>query len=367
MKILTFLKSHAVLCIAVFAAAVTVFFVPPDAEYASYFDFATLGCLFATLAVVCALGEIHFFEFLARKIVVKFKNVRAIVFALVFITYFGSMILANDMALITFLPLGYFALSRTGKEKYMAFTFVMQNVAANLGGMLTPFGNPQNLYLYSYFGIPTAEFLGIMLPTFLAAFVLIVGCCFFVKKETAELTDDVTFPVKPVRLVLLLLFFVLSVLSVMRVYPWYIGVGLALIGVAVIRPQAYRSVNYSLLLTCCAFFVFSGNLSRISAVHDLIGGLLNRNVLLFSILSCQVISNVPPATLLCRFTGAYAPLLVGVNVGGLGTPIASLASLITLGSYRSQGGKVGRYLLIFSAVNFSFVLLLGLVGALFAG
>ena len=364
-RVFLFLKAHAVLVAAVVAAVITCFFVPPDREYVGYFDFPTLGCLFATLAVVCALGDIRFFEMLAKKIVVRFKNTRNIVFALVFITYFGSMILANDMALITFLPLGYFALSRTGKEKYMAFTFVMQNVAANLGGMLTPFGNPQNLYLYSYFRIPGGEFFAIMLPTFLVALVLIVLCCFFVKKEPAELTDDVPFAPNPRRLFCYLALFVLSVLSVMRVYPWYIGVGIALIGVAALDVKDYRSVNYSLLLTFCAFFVFSGNLSRISAVHELIGSLLNKNVLLFSVLSCQVISNVPTATLLCRFTNSYPALLVGVNVGGLGTPIASLASLITLGSYRAQGGKTGKYLLLFSAINFSFVVVLCLTGYLF--
>ena len=351
--ILKFLKKNAVLVIAVVLAAVTVFFVPPDKEYIDYFDFSALGCLFGTLLVVEALSNIRFFEILARKIVTRFKNMRNIVFALVFITYFGSMIMANDMALITFLPLGYFVLSRTEKKEYMAFVFIMQNIAANLGGMLTPFGNPQNLYLYSHYSIPNAEFLKIMFPPFAVALVLIVACCMFVKKEPAEIKDDVFYtPDKPKTIIYLVLF-ALSVCSVLRLFPFYIGIGLAALGVLIFDRKAFLTVNYPLLLTFCAFFVFSGNMSRIDAVHLLIGGLL-----LVSVASCQIISNVPTATLLCRFTENYAPLLVGVNVGGLGTPIASLASLITLGKFRSTGGKTGKYLLGFLLINFSFLIVL---------
>ena len=165
-KILAFLKKNAVLCIAVLAGIITSCIVPPDSEYLAYFDFKTLTCLFCVLAVVCALRNIRFFTALANKIVRLFKNTRACILALVYITFLGSMLIANDMALLTFLPLGYFVLSSTGKQKYMAFTFIMQNISANLGGMLTPFGNPQNLYLYTKFHIPTGEFMLVMLPPF---------------------------------------------------------------------------------------------------------------------------------------------------------------------------------------------------------
>ena len=159
-----FIKKDTVLIIAMVAAAVTTVFVPVDREYLGYFDFKTLTCLFCVLTVVCALKNINFFYMLARKIVHLFKNARLCVLALVYITFIGSMLIANDMALLTFLPLGYLVLSTTGKEKYMAFTFIMQNIAANLGGMLTPFGNPQNLYLYTKFNIPNLEFMSIMAP-----------------------------------------------------------------------------------------------------------------------------------------------------------------------------------------------------------
>ena len=166
-QLVRFIKKNAVMVIALCAAAITCFIVPPDAEYLGYFDVKTLTCLFCVLAVVCALKNIRFFYILAHKIVELFKNARMSVLALVYITFIGSMLIANDMALLTFLPLGYLVLSTTGKEKYMAFTFIMQNIAANLGGMLTPFGNPQNLYLYTKFNIPTGEFMAIMAPPFI--------------------------------------------------------------------------------------------------------------------------------------------------------------------------------------------------------
>lgn len=356
--VLKFVKSHAVSMIAVTAAIVTAFFVPPDKEYLGYFDLPTLACLFGTLLVVEALSNIRFFEILARKIIVKFKNMRNIVFALVFITYFGSMIMANDMALITFLPLGYFVLKRTDKPQYTAYLFILQNIAANLGGMLTPFGNPQNLFLFSYYKIPVAEFLKIMSPPFLASLFLIIACCFVVKREPAEVTDDTEYKSDTKKTVIYLALFALSVCSVLRLFPYYIGIGIATVGILIFDIRAFKTVNYSLLLTFAAFFVFSGNMSRINAVHELIGGLLDKNTLIVSALCCQVISNVPSATLLCRFTENYAPLLVGVNIGGLGTPIASLASLITLGKYRQTGGKTAPYILKFLLINFAYLAVL---------
>ena len=181
---LRWIRKNLVLCIAITAAIVTSCIVLPDETYLSYFDWKTLTCLFCVLAVVCALKNIQFFYILAKKIVQLFRNARLAILALVYITFLGSMLIANDMALLTFLPLGYFVLTTTHMEKHMAFTFIMQNIAANLGGMLTPFGNPQNLYLYSKFHIPNLEFMGIMLPPFLVAVALITLCCLiFVRKE----------------------------------------------------------------------------------------------------------------------------------------------------------------------------------------
>ena len=354
-----FAKSHVVLLVAIAAAAVTCIFVPPDAAYADYFDLDTLSCLFCTLAVVSALKERHFFEWLAGKIVSAFGNMRRVTFALVFVTYFGSMVMANDMALVTFLPLGWFVLSSCGRTKYTAFVFIMQNVAANLGGMLTPFGNPQNLYLYSYYSIGAGEFFAIMALPFAVAFLLIAAACFFVKPEPVALeTPPVQAP--PVwRTLIYFVLFALSVLIVFRVFPFYVGLICVTLALLVLEPRAFLKVDYALLLTFCAFFVFSGNLSRIPAVESALGSLVALSPLLVGTASCQVISNVPSAVLLSRFTTDYRHLLIAVNIGGLGTPVSSLASLITLGAYRKHApGNTMRYLLLFSLINFGFLAVL---------
>ena len=353
------LKSRIVLIVALVAAAVTCFFVPPDGGYADYFDLDTLSCLFCTLAVVSALKRRRFFEWLAVKIVTAFGNMRRVTFALVFVTYFGSMIMANDMALITFLPLGWLVLSSCGKTRYTAFVFVMQNVAANLGGMLTPFGNPQNLYLYSFFEIGAGEFFAIMAIPFAVAFVLIAGTCLVVKPEPIRLETHPE-PAPPVwRMIVYFVLFALSVMIVFRVFPYYVGLIVVTVALAILEPKCFLRVDYGLLLTFCAFFVFSGNLARIPAVRDLLASVVAMSPLLVGTATCQVISNVPSAVLLSRFTTDYRHLLIAVNIGGLGTPVSSLASLITLGEYRKrEPGKTLRYLGLFSLINFSYLAVL---------
>ena len=353
------IKSHVVLLVAIVAAAVTCFFVPPDADYAGYFDLNTLSCLFCTLAVVNALKQRHFFAWLSGKIVTAFGNMRRVTFALVFVTYFGSMVMANDMALVTFLPLGSYVLSSCKKNEHTAFIFIMQNIAANLGGMLTPFGNPQNLYLYSYYSIQAGEFFAIMALPFGVAFVLIAGTCFVVKPEPVKLeTPPAQAPVLW-RMIVYFVLFALSVMIVFRVFDWYIGLIAVTVALLILEPRAFLHVDYALLLTFCAFFVFSGNMARIPEVRAFLSALIGASALLVGTASCQVISNVPSAVLLSRFTNDYRNLLVAVNIGGLGTPIASLASLITLGEFRRRmPGKTLRYLALFSLINFSFLAVL---------
>ena len=358
-KAIGFFKNNAVMTIALCAALVTSIYVPVDRQYLEYFDFKTLSCLFCVLAVVCALKEIRFFYILAGKIVQCFKNARMSVLALVYITFIGSMLIANDMALLTFLPLGYFVLTTTGKEKYMAFTFIMQNIAANLGGMLTPFGNPQNLYLYTKFEIPNLEFMGIMAPPFVLAVALITVCCLvFVKPEPLDVRDEqVTLPAGKTALNLAL--FALSIAIVFRGIPYWIGLAVIPAVLFFVERKALKNVDYPLLLTFVFFFIFAGNMARIDGVRALFSWLMEKNTLLFSVLSCQFISNVPSAILLSQFTQNYAELLVGVNIGGVGTLIASLASLITFRQYTGHNpGKTKYYIKWFSVTNFSFLAIL---------
>lgn len=358
-KIVSFVRKNTVTAVAFIAALVTVFVVPPDSEYIGYFDFKTLTCLFCVLAVVCALKNISFFYILAKKIVRLFKNARKCILALVYITFIGSMLIANDMALLTFLPLGYFVLNATGKDKYMAFTFIMQNIAANLGGMLTPFGNPQNLYLYTKFEIGNSEFIKIMAPPFVLSVLLITACCIiFVKNEPLEVENDSgTLP--PLRTTVYLILFVLAIAIVFRGIPYWIGLIIIPAVIMFFDPKALLKVDYPLLLTFVFFFIFSGNMARIEVIREFFSMLLEKSTLIFSVISCQFISNVPSAILLSQFTDNYRDLLVGVNIGGVGTLISSLASLITLREYSKHNkGKVGKYVKQFSIFNFAFLFLL---------
>ncbi len=353
-----FILKNAVMFIAFILAALTTLIIPPDKEYLSYFDFKTLACLFSVLAVVCALKNINFFYILAKRIVKSFKNTKLAILALVYITFIGSMFIANDMALITFLPLGYLILTSTKKEKLMAFTFIMQNIAANLGGMITPFGNPQNLYLYSRFEIPTLEFMKIMLPPFIISVILITVCCLFVKKEPLFIAHE-EIPADKKKTIIYLLLFALSILIVFKGIPYILGLLIILISLLFLDRDALKKVDYPLLFTFFFFFIFSGNMARIPFVRDFFSSLLSKNTLVFSILSCQFISNVPTAILLSQFTQNYKELLLGVNIGGAGTLIASLASLITFREYlKYNPGKSWKYIGLFSLFNFSFVFLL---------
>ena len=358
-KIKGWVKDNVVLIVAFFAAVITSFIVPPDSEYLGYFDFKTLACLFCVLAVVCALRNIRFFYTLAKAIVRKFRNAKIAILVLVYITFIGSMLIANDMALLTFLPLGYFILHTTGKEKYLSFAFIMQNIAANLGGMLTPFGNPQNLYLYSKFNIPDGEFVSIMLPPFIVAVMLITVCCLiFVKSEPLEIQEKAAnLPVG--RVIIYLALFAVAISMVFRFMPYQIGLVIIPVALLFLDKEALRQVDYGLLFTFVFFFIFAGNMGRIGVVRDFFSHLLDINTLVFSAMSCQIISNVPSAILLSQFTDNYRELLLGVNIGGAGTLIASLASLITFKEYTKQDPKhTLSYILKFSAFNFAFLIIL---------
>lgn len=358
MRLKAFAKHNAVMLAAFFAAAVTVIFVPVDASYAGYLDFKTLVCLFCVLAVVCALRDANFFYVLACRIVRVFKTSRMCVLALVYITFLGSMLITNDTALLTFLPLGYFVLASTGKQRYLPFTFIMQNMAANLGGMLTPFGNPQNLYLYTKYNIPTSDFLHIMLPPFLVSMLLITVCCLFVKSEPLTVSEN-NAEFKPRSAALYLALFALAVAVVLRAVPLWVGLAVIPAVLIVSDRHALQAVDYSLLLTFVFFFVFAGNMARIDAVRDFFSMLMEKNTLFYSALSCQIISNVPSAILLSQFTQNYAELLRGVNIGGAGTLIASLASLITFSEYmRHEPAGAKRFIIEFSIFNFAFLAVL---------
>lgn len=362
----SFFKKNTVFCIAFVFALVSCFFTRPDSQYLKYIDFKTIACLYSTLAVVCALRNIMFFTILSRKMVKIVGNLRLLAIALVVITFVGSMLIANDMALITFLPLGYLALSVTGNEKYSAYVFILQNISANLGGMVTPFGNPQNLYLYSYFDIPTGEFTAIMLPPFILAVTMLVLLCLPLKNKELRIDEDIKKPLAKGKTIIYLALFIMSILAVFKVLPYIFVTIMVTIAILFLDREAIKSVDYPLIFTFIMFFVFAGNVSRIDVIEKAISSLLTKSTLFVSLVSCQFISNVPTAILLSKFTLNYKELLLGVNIGGTGTLISSLASLITYSEFvRLYPEKKKKYLLLFALLNTLFLVVLSAAAFLF--
>lgn len=369
------IRQNATASIAATAALVTMLFVPPDAAYLGYFDLNTLACLFALLAVIRALRNAGFFETVAHAVVRRFKTLRGLGCALVGVTLVCSMFATNDMALLMLLPLSTVTLASTGNERALPFTFVMQAIAANLGGMILPFGNPQNIFLNSRFGIAFPDFLATMALPFAVSVILIALCCLAGFKATPLSSSGVPdadaserAPLPRAKTALYLVLFALSLGMVFRVVPFVAGVVIVAAALLFADRRALAHVDWGLLATFALFFVFSGNMARIPEVQGFFSMLLGQSTLVTSALASQVISNVPAAILLAPFVDGYQSLLIGVNIGGAGTLIASLAGLIAFNHFRAikrgmkrpgiQALSTKRYLALFSALNFAFLAVL---------
>ena len=369
------IRQNATASIAAAAALVTMLFVPPDAAYLGYFDLNTLACLFALLAVIRALRNAGFFETIAHAVVRRFKTLRGLGCALVGVTLVCSMFATNDMALLMLLPLSTVTLASTGNERALPFTFVMQAIAANLGGMILPFGNPQNIFLNSHFGIAFPDFLATMALPFAVSVILIALCCLVGFKASPLSSSSVPdadaserAPLPRAKTALYLVLFALSLGMVFRVVPFVAGVVIVAAALLFADRRALAHVDWGLLSTFALFFVFSGNMARIPEVQGFFSMLLGQSTLVTSALASQVISNVPAAILLAPFADGYQSLLIGVNIGGAGTLIASLASLIAFNHFRAikrgmkrpgiQALSTKRYLALFSALNFAFLAVL---------
>lgn len=332
-KVFDFLKTNVIFVVAIIAAVVSCFFVPIDKEYLNYFDLDTLACITLLLLIITGLSNIQFFQIIAKWLVKKFKNTRSIIMCLIFITYVSALVNANDMSLLTFLPLAYVVLKYTNNLRYVAFTFIMQNIASNLGGMITPIGNPQNLYIFSYYNMNILEFFKIMAIPTAIALVLIIIVCFFVKKEPLEYHSDEVTKFSTHKAIIYGLLFLLTILVVLGVIPWWITTIIVVITMLICDWKTFLKIDYTIPLTFVAFFIFSGNLARIPAVINLIGTFISDHTFITAYISCQFISNVPTAVLLSKFTGNYAHLLVSVNVASLGIIFSSLSGIISLKEY----------------------------------
>lgn len=341
-KVLGFFKTNFIFTVAIVAAIISCFFVPIDKEYLGYFDIDTIACITLLLLVIAGFSDIQFFQKVARWLVKKFKTTRSIIMCLIFITYVSALVNANDMSLLTFLPLAFIVLKYTNNLRYVGFTFIMQNIASNLGGMITPIGNPQNLYIYSFYDVGLLEFFKIMLIPTAIALVLIIVVCLFVKKTPLEYNDEESTDFCVWKAIVYGVLFLLTISVVLGFVPWWIASIIIVITMAFCDIKTYLHVDYTIPLTFVAFFIFSGNMSRIPAVINLMESFINEYTFLTAYLSCQVISNVPTAVLLSKFTGNWQHLLVSVNVASLGIIFSSLSGVISLKEYMRAVKKEGR-------------------------
>lgn len=364
-KIIRVLKKDTVLMVSGIIAIVTSFVIPPTAEYFTYIDFKVLSVLFSLMAVIAGLREMGVFEVAASSLLKRTKRVRTMSLALVLMAFFSSMLITNDVALITFVPLSIAVLSFAGKGN-LIFVVTMQTIAANLGSMLTPVGNPQNLYLYSRFGVKASEFFMITVPIVLFSLVIVTMITMLSKDDKMEVVLPESTQIESGRRVALyMVLFAVCLLSVFGLVSHTLMLIIVVLGIAFTDGGILKKVDYALLLTFVFFFIIVGNVGRMDAVVETMGNLIYGRELFTSIALSQVISNVPAAIMLSSFTDNYRMLIAGTNIGGLGTLVASLASLISYKLYSaSEGARTARYLKTFSIYNFA-VLFVLVVFALF--
>lgn len=357
-KIKNILKNEAVLIISFILAAASAFIVRPSAEYIGYIDFRTLALLFCLMAVMAGFNKLGIFKLLASKLLSFASDSRSLCLILSLLCFFSSMIITNDVALITFVPFSIIILTLSGKTQLLIPLVTLETVAANLGSMLTPIGNPQNLYLFSSFEMKTADFFKVLLPYAMLSLILTVISAFLIKKEKLEFSPD-TKTEKPnlTLCVIYCVLFIASLLTVFRVISFEITLAASVIAILIFDRKTLLKVDYSLLLTFTFLFIFIGNLKNIAPVSEFLHSIVNGNEVLVGIASSQIFSNVPAAILLSGFTENVADLLVGVNLGGLGTLIASMASLISFKYVIKEKTSAGRYMLVFSAVNIVYLAL----------
>lgn len=380
-KILAFVKREVVLCVALLLAVVSSFIVKPDAGYIDYVDFRTLAILFSLMCVMAGLQELGVFKKTAEGLLKSVSGERGIAMVLVLLCFFFSMLITNDVALITFVPFTFTTLRLSGEETYKKLVIpvvVLQTVAANLGSMLTPIGNPQNLYLYSKAQMGFGEFILLMLPYTVAAFAGIVLFVIFKtskpEKNGKEKKNQESVPSKRLTvtemfansqtkyhslLIMYILLFVVALFVVLRVLPYQIMFFITLILVLLSDRKTLLKVDYSLLLTFVGFFVFIGNMGRIPQFSDFLQRIVNGHETLTAVVSSQAISNVPAALLLSGFTTNYRELIVGANIGGLGTLIASMASLISYKMIaKEEDVDTGKYFGQFTLKNIEFLVIM---------
>jgi len=350
-----------VLSISFMLALLSVFFVRPDRGYLEYIDYRTLAILLSLMLVMEGLKELKVFREIGEALIVKVNSTRGLALVMILLNFFFSMLITNDVALITFVPFTIIVLSVAKKEDHLIPVIVLETIAANLGSMMTPIGNPQNLYLYSIAGMTISEFFGLMLPyASIALALLMVFCLVVIKKDQVEPVEREVFKRSKREMIELfsyLFLFFLALLVVSRFLPYYIGLLITLLVVLILDRKIIRRADYSLLLTFIFLFIFIGNMKRIHMVSAMLASVVIGNEFFASVVTSQFISNVPAAILLSGFTDNIRELIIGTNIGGLGTLIASMASLISYKQYGvMENARRGAYFKTFTIYNLLFLL-----------
>lgn len=352
-----------ILIVACVLAVISMFFVTPDKDYLEYIDFRTLGILFSLMALMAGFQSMGIFEEISRKLLNKVKNIRQLVVTLTLLCFFFSMIITNDVALITFVPFTFVLFDMIGQaeeKKWIIPVVILQTIAANLGSMLTPIGNPQNLYLYGKSGMAFEKFILLMLPYTVLSLTMLLVSSFAIgsfgnKKITVSLTTN-SKEKNTFKVIIYAVLFCICILAVLRVISVSIAFAVTLFAILIFDRKVLKKVDYSLLLTFIGFFIFIGNMGRLPMFSSLLQKFISGNEVITAVLTSQVVSNVPAALLLSNFTDNLQALIVGTNIGGLGTLIASMASLISY-KFITQKKNVskGKYLLFFTIANIIFL------------
>ena len=357
--VLNFLKKEIVLCVAGVLAIATAFVVHPSKAYIDYIDFKVLALLFALMLVVAGMKEMGVFTAIIKKLVAKVKTTRVIELILVFVPFFAGMIITNDVALITFVPFAIELLQVIGRSKDIIYIVVLQTIAANLGSMATPIGNPQNIFLFTAFDMNMGNFMVTLMPYVILAMIMLAVCVCVLKSEKISISDTTedAGKINGIKLSILAIVFAVCITCVAGVLDYRIMLLIALLGIVFVDVRLLMKADYILLITFVAFFIMIGNISSIPSVSNWLSGIVSGREMAVGIVSSQVISNVPAAVLLSGFTDNGAALLAGVNIGGLGTIIASMASLISFRLYGAmENSQKGRFMGVFTALNILFLI-----------
>ena len=356
------LVHNPLLVVSAAAALVTMFFVPPSIAYLDYFNWHTLACLFSILAVSAAIDSSGLLEFVAHSLVQHVTSTRTLVIALVLVTLGCSMILSNDMTLVTVLPLALVLLKSVNRESEIPFAFIVITLTANLGGMLLPFGNPHNLYLYTVFGVSFVDFVAAMAPPLVLSVALILVRCCFVKKAEFHYQKPESIRMSKPRVAIYVALFALCIAMTVGAVPFLMGMTVIVVVLAITDRRVFAKTDYALVMTFVCFFIFSGNIAQIPAISDFFSTVLDScGAFVTSLISSQIISNVPSAILISHFSNDWVGIALGTNVGAVGTPISSLATLITLRQYQKSGlGGNGKFIARFEAYNFAFLVVVSL-------